>query len=472
MTKLKTKLYIKMSRIINRSIITISLSAALLCACSQPEKKPMLEGRINVSEPTEITFVYDIDGDVYSYDVTTDSTGAFVFDQELNIPRTNMAIYAGHTVYGAFVEQGKSTSMNIDDENVTFDGDNVEINNFVNAYEQAYSPWKYKPTPDKPFVYEEYTERLENGYNNAKQQLATISDNDIRENYAKMNEARHKALYLQNLNFNRSFNKVDVSAEFDSIVATIDPNADETRTSGLINYWYSAAQLPQYVKAGDALGFFTEIYGVIDSVLTNESNKKSLYLTIGNMFFMYQFDDSTNAAFMKSVEPYLTNAPTITEKFNNIMAERAKVIKDGSQLPSNPILIAPDGSKTTLNDELQGKVVYIDIWATWCGPCCREIPFMEKLAEKYKGNDKIRFISISEDDDRDAWLEKLDRDKPEWPQFIFDSKTGSEFRKEMSINSIPRFLLIGSDGRLIAVNAPRPSSEEISKLIDSAIAGE
>lgn len=460
-----------MLKFLTKSIIAFSVPATLMfTSCGSQEKSPMLEGQINVSEPTEVTFVYDIDGDIYHTDVTTDSAGVFTFDPEIPVDGVEIYISTGHDIYGAYIEKGKSVRMEINGDNVTFKGDNTDINEFVNAYEQAYSPWKFKPTPDKPFNYDNAMALLDNGYKNSSAKLEAIKDADKKEIYSRRNEARHKYYILQNLNMHKMFDGVDTDVQYDSIVATIDPNADETRSSGLINYWYNSANLYQYTGTSDAFEMFPAMFGVIDSVLTNDANKKSLYRTIGSMFFMYQPDDSTVQVFMEKVKPYIAGAPTIREMFNEIIEERNNVIKDGAALPSDPILIAPDGTKTTLSAELQGKVVYIDIWATWCGPCCREIPFMEKVVEKFKGNDNIRFISISEDDDRDAWLEKLDRDKPEWPQFIFDQKTGAEFRKAMSINGIPRFLIIGRDGKLISVDAMRPSNENIVETLNAAIA--
>lgn len=74
-----------------------------------------------------------------------------------------------------------------------------------------------------------------------------------------------------------------------------------------------------------------------------------------------------------------------------------------------------DGKQVELSSLLKGKFSYIDVWATWCGPCCAEIPHLERLVEKYKDNDNVQFISISVDADRKAWenkLKKADKDRP------------------------------------------------------------
>lgn len=115
----------------------------------------------------------------------------------------------------------------------------------------------------------------------------------------------------------------------------------------------------------------------------------------------------------------------------------------------------------------QGKVTYIDFWATWCGPCCAEIPYVEKLAEKYKNNPNIEFISISLDNDVKKWHKKLDKDQPSWPQFIIPDNFNSTFAKEYNITAIPRFMVFDKKGNIITVNAQRPSGEDIDSQIES-----
>ena len=132
----------------------------------------------------------------------------------------------------------------------------------------------------------------------------------------------------------------------------------------------------------------------------------------------------------------------------------------------------PDGNSVQFLDVIgKGKITYIDFWATWCGPCCMEIPYVEKLVEHYKNNDKIEMLSISLDENRDKWLEKLAKDKPAWRQYIIPEAFGSEFAKEYNIRAIPRFMIFDAEGRIITINANRPSSENIVKYLDGIIAG-
>ena len=126
------------------------------------------------------------------------------------------------------------------------------------------------------------------------------------------------------------------------------------------------------------------------------------------------------------------------------------------------------GKKFRLSD-FHGKAVYIDVWATWCGPCCAEIPHMEKLAAHYAKNKKIVLLSISLDKNKAKWEKKLAEDKPQWRQFICLDAFDSEVCKNYGINAIPRFLFFDKDGKVISLDAPRPSSAKITEYIDRHI---
>lgn len=116
--------------------------------------------------------------------------------------------------------------------------------------------------------------------------------------------------------------------------------------------------------------------------------------------------------------------------------------------------------------QLKGKAVYFDMWATWCGPCCMEIPYMEKLAEHFKGDKRIQIISVSLDKNKEAWKKKINKDKPQWPQYIMPDNFESELCKTYEITGIPRFMMFDKNGKIISIDAPRPSNENIIEWIE------
>jgi len=118
--------------------------------------------------------------------------------------------------------------------------------------------------------------------------------------------------------------------------------------------------------------------------------------------------------------------------------------------------------KDVSSSEFKGKYVYIDVWASWCGPCKDEIPYLETLKKKLTGKN-IAFISISFDDNIDAWKNALIEESATGIQ-LFANGWDNSLCKHFKINSIPRFILLDRDGNIINSDADRPSGE-IEKII-------
>lgn len=121
---------------------------------------------------------------------------------------------------------------------------------------------------------------------------------------------------------------------------------------------------------------------------------------------------------------------------------------------------------TTSLDDLKGKYVYIDLWATWCQPCKTEIPFMKKVEEKYHGKN-IEFVAISLDDARDyeTWKQMVTNLEMGGVQLY--AKGDKSFGQAYRVSGIPRFILIDPNGNIVDANAPRPSDPKLIELFDS-----
>lgn len=127
----------------------------------------------------------------------------------------------------------------------------------------------------------------------------------------------------------------------------------------------------------------------------------------------------------------------------------------------------PEGKPVSLSD-FKGKVVMVDVWATWCGPCRKELPYLKTLEEEMKGKDVV-FIGVSLD-------EKKDFEK--WKKFIVDEQLPgvqlfaggwSKIAKDYKITGIPRFMVFGKDGQVVEANAPRPSAPELKELLEAEL---
>ena len=153
--------------------------------------------------------------------------------------------------------------------------------------------------------------------------------------------------------------------------------------------------------------------------------------------------------------------------------EMRKLFAKGTPSPTFSNYENDNGSKSSLSD-FRGKFVYIDVWATWCGPCIQQIPYLKKLEDSYK-NKNIEFVSISTDESRrngGSW----EAAEKKWRDFVKAKQMGGiqlwsgkdfSFQKAYKINGIPRFILVDPKGNIVDANAPRPSEPRLTELFTS-----
>ncbi|MFC2120642.1 redoxin family protein [Bacteroidota bacterium] len=116
--------------------------------------------------------------------------------------------------------------------------------------------------------------------------------------------------------------------------------------------------------------------------------------------------------------------------------------------------------------DFKGKYVYVDVWATWCGPCKYEIPFLKKLEKDYHGKN-IVFISYSIDEDKDAWLKFVPENELGGVQIIGENAWESEMTTHYKVRGVPTFMFFDTEGKIISVNMTRPSNQKTRDSFDS-----
>lgn len=113
-------------------------------------------------------------------------------------------------------------------------------------------------------------------------------------------------------------------------------------------------------------------------------------------------------------------------------------------------------------EDLRGKYVYIDIWATWCTFCVREFPALKRL-EKAMSGKNITFVSISCDRDKSVWKDKVEKEQLKGIQ-LWEAGDKS-FRKAYYAEAIPRFILLDPEGKIISPNMTRPSNPKTLEVL-------
>ena len=144
-------------------------------------------------------------------------------------------------------------------------------------------------------------------------------------------------------------------------------------------------------------------------------------------------------------------------------------LKAGQPFPALPAL-------TDLNDKevkyeqlpLKGKLLFIDIWATYCPDCRKELPALEVLQEDYKA-EPITFVSISVDRDKEAWKTMVKEKKLGGIHLYASPETKELFKELYDLRSIPRYMLIDEKGNIINANLPMPSDKNLKELITATL---
>ena len=141
-------------------------------------------------------------------------------------------------------------------------------------------------------------------------------------------------------------------------------------------------------------------------------------------------------------------SPVFVEEF---MKRKSTV--PGSPFPAGVNIVDADGKAVDFA-QFKGKYVYIDMWASWCGPCCKEVPYLKKL-EKELNNDNVVFVSVSSDKDEQAWRNKMKELDMHGYQFLDKDNTLGD---ALNVKGIPFFVIYDKDGNLHTYGALRPST--------------
>ena len=203
----------------------------------------------------------------------------------------------------------------------------------------------------------------------------------------------------------------------------------------------------------------------------NEQQKKGIISSLKRGISFYNLNE---------IESYYQTLRKLISDDNSFLAIEEKYQKILNLQKGNisPMFNYPDTNGQYISlASLKGKLVYIDVWATWCGPCKAQIPYLKKLEEKYRFKE-IEFVSLSIDQVKDAqkWKNMIATKQLKGIQIMADKAWRSSFVKDYVIEGIPRFILLDKKGNIISSNAPRPANfengsyvlnQELEKMFES-----
>ncbi len=297
---------------------------------------------------------------------------------------------------------------------------------------------------------------LMNDFDGLSDAFVNLEKRDIEYNY--LNKLNEYEMYHRYVTKNDTFN---VSTGFLKELEGLDytneedfqfsPNYKALVTS---KYRKEAEQLAKADSVENDIAYLKTLGKIENPLIKNE-----LLFLVANQGIGYSKDIET---FYKLFTEYSTN-----EAYNEQIAKKYHKIAGLSKGKPSPKFTNYENyaGGTTSLDDLKGKYVYIDVWATWCGPCKREIPYLKEVEKKFHGKN-IEFVSISIDKqkDHDKWQAMIKEKELGGMQLFADSDWKSKFITDYEIQGIPRFILIDPSGNIVDSNAPRPSNPALTTL--------
>ncbi|QIL40390.1 TlpA family protein disulfide reductase [Pedobacter sp. HDW13] len=235
-------------------------------------------------------------------------------------------------------------------------------------------------------------------------------------------------------------------------------------------YW-----LDQYIAVNHAPVNVTDKAKVLDNYL------QQAYQLVTNQQLRDAYSFYKLSSYLKATKGLIPTSET-----EQIIADNLHKIKDTaytnvlsvSVQKSKRMLAGAEGFKFALENtggkpvylkDYAGKYLYVDVWATWCGPCKKERPFFDQLASRYQDKN-IRFVGVSIDNvnQKQKWLDMVNADTNIAIDQLF-AGSGSAFVNYYDITAIPRFLIFDPNGKLLQYDAPRPSNTAITALLDQLV---
>lgn len=363
-----------------------------------------------------------------------------------------------------------NTEATLEVEQLKIEGVGAENTNYLIAKSLIYS----KIMPDFRAFFSQEEDPFFDGINNLRSSRDSllqktpklskkfISFEQKNLNYSYLLDLERYAFYYGFFTGKGSFsgkNNVKVSEKF----KTPSKNIDFGNESDYIFFERYYLLVRQHYANRIKNGNENNVVAVFDEI--NAYTAPVLKESLANKFSTYILpSDEKNEALYNGIIKLTSNDEFKEELTNNY--NKIKLLASGMPSPQFSNYENHKGGTTSLED-LKGKYVYIDIWATWCKPCIAEIPSLKKIEGTYHDKN-IEFVSISIDYPKayDKWVNMVNEKELSGVQLLADKDYESKFIKDYAINTLPTFILLDPNGKIITANAPRPSSSELINVFD------
>lgn len=443
-------------------LITAVLTALLLAGCAshkQGGEPSVFEGRfIGYSgEFVEFFYISD-DGEYLEVPIEVAEDGTFRDTVNLGADMYDVALFADKFMFRICFEQGKHYVAEFDlttgsETDFRFFGEGEKENLFLSHYWSTFCDLEYIVNSCASATsFEDYLAGIEKTATPLDKELKAIDNSGFVKFYER-DFARLKATYQNYYSLVRinALGTYEPEKSYLNSLKSTYKLSDEDFDKMIYCYSSYAPFLYPEINLSEAMKAIADF---------GNNNQRKEY-AVASLIKAY-VDAGCNDRLREAYDLYKS---MVSKLDSDLCAqiENALTLGEGVEAPEIEFEDI-DGKKFNLS-AFRGKPLYIDLWASWCRPCCAEIPYLAKLVDILGADPEIVCISISIDENRDDWTAKLSEGDEKWPQFIATAEGQRAISEDYGVSGIPRFLLLDAEGRIVSVNAPRPSSQNICETL-------
>lgn len=406
-----------------------------------------------------------------------DSKGDFSFDANMPGQFNWVNIYSGRNSKNVIIEKGKTADVTITkdkDGKAIFKvkGGNKAGSDYINHLSSGTSttPITGYGMPEDRVPAKEGLRQLDSTMVVLRKELKKIKPEALRDFLTRLTDATEIHYKLELLSDHRDTHVYCNfgQPEYNEVAKNIKPN-DPVYLRFRLNDRYVRQQMSDDDMDNDDLtGYGLKFIAKMKEAGIDNSLVKSVMLDRLANFVLFSSHPNDVDPFWKALTDYADDDTALNNKYGAQVAS-LRATKQGN--PAIDETFSDSAGVSHSFAEYKGKVLYVDLWATWCVPCQKEIPHFAKVAAHYKDNPKVQLISISMDKEEayGKWLDQIRREKPQWPQFKLSKAEHDKMSADYGVKFIPRFILIDADGNLVNADAERPSDPKIYGIIDNLL---
>ncbi len=445
-----------------RKRIIISAVAFLLVMAAQAAESIKIDFKVKNPVAANVALVYHMSVDEHELNTAGEAS------VEINgLNALYAQVYYGEKSRTVYLQHGDKVTVSFDaadfDNTFSITGGNEKANACLGRMQLVALP---DQTYAQPFA------AFKNSVNekiNSMIRLLKVRKFDKNDKFEKMEEGRITYFYASALLMypvSHMYMTGDTTAMadkdyFSAVKKYVREDDDLADLDEYRNFMIEAAHLFD-ADNRNVRQLYPKTLAEINYIGSNVKSEKVRESLIHFLAFTYVEGNGTdNITDLENLYYAYVTSPMLNQQFKQACAkwDKAAVGRPSPNFVGTDI----DGKQYGVRD-FRGKYVYIDMWATWCGPCQKELPYLKQLEEKYHGKN-IVFLGLSIDKDVEKWQQRVKSGALCGTQLHIG--TGTQFQKDYKIGGIPHFILLDPNGRIVNPNMTRPSSEDTEKILNS-----